>query len=291
MEVCKISDVIRDARIRSGMTQEALAFGICSVSTLSKIENGRRMPQVRVFEALMDRMGESSGRCLVYVGQDELQNKGMQDQMTLAMLLKDRLLLETELAQYERLVQKRKLMDEQWLSLGNTVLQWWGGAALPDTEQRLTKILGMSCQNYREKWDGEMQYTYCEILIFQMLVQCRMLNGDFLWSISVLKGMRHYLKCGSGILWKERMLISVHVLMAQIYFITEKYPSSAKYSAKGLTISMNADCYHFAPVLLNLLAACEAKLGDTSEAEQAESCSKLLDAFMTSKKYLSKFMS
>ena len=91
--------------------------------------------------------------------------------------------------------------------------------------------------------------------------------------------------------WKERMLISVHVLMAQIYFITEKYPSSAKYSAKGLTISMNADCYHFAPVLLNLLAACEAKLGDTSEAEQAESCSKLLDAFMTSKKYLSKFMS
>ena len=44
MEVCKISDVIRDARIRSGMTQEALAFGICSVSTLSKIENGRVHP-------------------------------------------------------------------------------------------------------------------------------------------------------------------------------------------------------------------------------------------------------
>lgn len=75
MEVCKISDVIRDARIRSGMTQEALAFGICSVSTLSKIENGRRMPQVRVFEALMDRMGESSERCLVYVGEHELQKK------------------------------------------------------------------------------------------------------------------------------------------------------------------------------------------------------------------------
>ena len=104
MEVCKISDVIRDARIRNGMTQEALAFGICSVSTLSKIENGRRMPQVRVFEALMDRMGESSERCLVYAGEHELQKKKMQDQMTLAMLLKDRLLLETELEQYERLV-------------------------------------------------------------------------------------------------------------------------------------------------------------------------------------------
>lgn len=167
MEVCKISDVIRDARIRSGMTQEALAFGICSVSTLSKIENGRRMPQVRVFEALMDRMGESSERCLVYVGEHELQKKRMQDQMTLAMLLKDRLLLETELAQYERLVQKRKLMDEQWLSLGNTVLQWWGGAALPDTEQRLTKILGMSCRIIGKSGMGKCSIHTVKSLFFK----------------------------------------------------------------------------------------------------------------------------
>ena len=67
----------------------------------------------------MDRMGESSERCLVYVGEHELQKKRMQDQMTLAMLLKDRLLLETELAQYERLVQKRKLMDEHLITSMN----------------------------------------------------------------------------------------------------------------------------------------------------------------------------
>ena len=181
-------------------------------------------------------------------------------------------------------------MDEQWIRLGNTVLQWWGGAVLSDTEQRLTEILAMSCQNYREKWEREMLYTHCEILIFQMLVRCRMMYGDFSWGISVLKEMGHYLEAGNGIPWKERMLISVNVLLAQIYYIAEKYPSSAKYSAKGLTISINTDCYHFAPVLLNLLAACEAKLGDTSEADQAESCSKLLDAFMTSQKYLSKFI-
>ncbi len=42
----------------------------------------------------------------MYVGEHELQKKRMQDQMDTAMLLKDRLLLETELAQYERLVQK-----------------------------------------------------------------------------------------------------------------------------------------------------------------------------------------
>lgn len=290
MEVCNISDVIRGARIKNGMTQETLAFGICSVSTLSKIENGRRMPQMEIFEALMDRMGEPSQRCLVYAGEHELQKRKLQERMTLAMLLKDYAVLETELKKYERLVPKRKQMDEQWVCLGTAVLQWWDGASLADTEQRLTEILGMSCQRYRKKWEKEKLYTHCEILIFQLLVQCRMLDGDFSWGISVLSGMCCYLKRGSGILWKEQMLISAYVLMAQICFRIEKYPSSARYSAKGLTVSMNTGCYHFAPVLLNLLSACEAKLGDISEADQAESCSKLLDAFMTSQKYLSKFI-
>ena len=37
MECYEIGSVVRSARIRHGMTQEDLAFGICAVSTLSKI--------------------------------------------------------------------------------------------------------------------------------------------------------------------------------------------------------------------------------------------------------------
>lgn len=38
MEVCKISDVIRDARIRSGMTQEALHLGFVQSARCRKLK-------------------------------------------------------------------------------------------------------------------------------------------------------------------------------------------------------------------------------------------------------------
>ena len=58
MECYEIGSVVRSARIRHGMTQEDLAFGICAVSTLSKIERGICSPKIGTFEALMERMGE-----------------------------------------------------------------------------------------------------------------------------------------------------------------------------------------------------------------------------------------
>ena len=51
MECYEIGSVVRSARIRHGMTQEDLAFGICAVSTLSKIERGICSPKIGTFEA------------------------------------------------------------------------------------------------------------------------------------------------------------------------------------------------------------------------------------------------
>lgn len=73
MECYEIGSVVRSARIRHGMTQEDLAFGICAVSTLSKIERGICSPKIGTFEALMERMGELPGRCILLVGEQELQ--------------------------------------------------------------------------------------------------------------------------------------------------------------------------------------------------------------------------
>lgn len=48
--------VIRELRDRLHMTQEELAAGICSVSSISKIEKGRQMPSARVTEAILGRL-------------------------------------------------------------------------------------------------------------------------------------------------------------------------------------------------------------------------------------------
>ena len=100
MECYEIGSVVRSARIRHGMTQEDLAFGICAVSTLSKIERGICSPKIGTFEALMERMGELPGRCILLVGEQELQRQRIQEEIALAIRLGNRMHLVQQLELY-----------------------------------------------------------------------------------------------------------------------------------------------------------------------------------------------
>lgn len=51
-----LGEWIRTLRIRHGYTQEALAEGICTASTLSKIENGSSLGSKRIVDSILERM-------------------------------------------------------------------------------------------------------------------------------------------------------------------------------------------------------------------------------------------
>ena len=57
MAVFQLGPIIRARREELQISQEDLADGICSVPTLSRIENGERMPTKNHFEMLMQRLG------------------------------------------------------------------------------------------------------------------------------------------------------------------------------------------------------------------------------------------
>lgn len=56
MAVLRIGDIIRRRREEAGYTQEELAAGICSVPTLSRIENGERIPLKTTLDFLLQRL-------------------------------------------------------------------------------------------------------------------------------------------------------------------------------------------------------------------------------------------
>jgi transcriptional regulator with XRE-family HTH domain len=53
-----IGEIIRINREQQQISQETLSFGICSVSNLSRIENGMQIPSRSTYEALMERLGQ-----------------------------------------------------------------------------------------------------------------------------------------------------------------------------------------------------------------------------------------
>ena len=60
METYRIGEIIREQRNRRNISQEELCFGICAVTTLSRIENGNQKPSLKVEEALLERLGHST---------------------------------------------------------------------------------------------------------------------------------------------------------------------------------------------------------------------------------------
>lgn len=62
--------LIREARIKAGLTQEQLSEGICTPQALSRIENGAANVSHVTFQALMERAGTQYGRFPVFNSQD-----------------------------------------------------------------------------------------------------------------------------------------------------------------------------------------------------------------------------
>lgn len=67
MDKNTLGDIIYHLRKKAGLTQEALADGICSPISVSRIENGKQMPSGKVLEQLLERLGTGTYQlCNVY---------------------------------------------------------------------------------------------------------------------------------------------------------------------------------------------------------------------------------
>lgn len=51
-----VGEIIRNLRKRHELSQEELAEGICSVVSVSRIENGTQMPSQTILEKILQRL-------------------------------------------------------------------------------------------------------------------------------------------------------------------------------------------------------------------------------------------
>lgn len=68
-----LGEVIKDKRIEQGISQWNLCEGICDVTTLSRLENGKQTPKRNVINALLQRLGVSDDRFFAAVTTEEIR--------------------------------------------------------------------------------------------------------------------------------------------------------------------------------------------------------------------------
>ena len=75
MDEITFGEMIRRVRKAKKMTQEEVAEGICTVSSLSKLENGSQIPSRQKFQKIMERLGESGYSYAFFFGKREFEQR------------------------------------------------------------------------------------------------------------------------------------------------------------------------------------------------------------------------
>ena len=291
METLHIGEVVREARKRHGLTQEDLSDGICAVSTLSKIENGQHHPQNRVFTALMERMGEETGRYVMYVGALEMEKKRLQEELAQSVRCGDRKSLEQNLKYYRKLPGEKKGEDQQWIKLAVRALRWWNGTPSERMEEELLELLHLTYPDYAGSWEAQRSYSSCEILIFQLMTACREQKMEHAWCLQRLEEMHRVLdQKNIEQSWQKQAQISVCYQLSALCLLMGEYPGSVRYGTNGLAVCRQTGSYYLAPMLLSVMATGMAKLGNTKLAGQAEAFACMVDEMLAVKKQLLMFI-
>lgn len=121
MPIFQFGLIIRSRREELGYTQEDLADGICSVPTLSRIENGERMPTREHFEMLVQRLGYSDTMLDAYVDDKQFYLHDLKFKIRQAIILNKLNDANIMIVEYKRNVPNPTQIERQFIILCETL--------------------------------------------------------------------------------------------------------------------------------------------------------------------------
>lgn len=188
MAVFQLGPVIKSRREELGLTQEDLADGICSVPTLSRIENGERMPTKNHFDMLMQRLGYSSMYVDFYTDRQNFQLHELRTKTRRAYMAGDFALAKKLFKEYEALTGERTEIDHQFLILYQALLYEDKFSDKEKLEQ-LESALRLTCPGYNFNRIPSV-LSYEEIILLNNIAVSYYFAGQQDRAISILMSLK-----------------------------------------------------------------------------------------------------
>ena len=154
MEIYRIGARIKEERVRQKLSQEDLCYGICAVSTLSRIETGIQKPSLKVEEALMERLGCSTENLVFFANEDEIIKHSLEIDIG-TKLMHRKTDLQEEMKKYERLIAEQgaasNLEKQYYMMVKATYDSYVEGISLEEGYALLKKALLMTMPNFKAR--------------------------------------------------------------------------------------------------------------------------------------------
>lgn len=190
MAVFQLGPILKARREELGLSQEDLADGICAVPTLSRIENGERMPTKNHFEMLMQRLGYSAMSLDFFTDKQEFIIHELKFKTRQAYIDKKYPLARKLLNELEDVLEKPTKIDRQFVLLHQILLnqkQFSNAEKL----KKLETAIQLTCPKYKSSYIPRV-LSYDEIILLNNIAICYEAAGDRERAISILTVLKEY---------------------------------------------------------------------------------------------------
>ena len=190
MSYLQIGYIIKTRREQLGYSQEDLADGICAVATLSRIENGERMPSKNHYEMLMQRLGYSALSLDYFTDKQDFIIHELKFRIRHAYMEKDFDLCRRLLGEFCALSGERSTIDTQFISLYDTLLNE-KTLSVEEQLRRLETALRLTCPQYGENFAPKV-LSYEEIIILNNIALCYRAMDQRIRAVDILYVIKNY---------------------------------------------------------------------------------------------------
>lgn len=276
MEERFLGEVIKEKRIEQGISQWNLCEGICDVTTLSRLENGKQTPKRNIVKALLQRLGISDDRFFAAVTTEEIKLNELFKDITALNIkygksgkdIKLKEMLIKKQNELENLIEDNDNISRQMLVRSQVIIS-------DDTEENKIKLLMKALQlthpGFEESQIKKCLLTFDEVKILNQIAGSYAKIGNHQKAAEILDQLlknieNRFNKIIPSMSNKALILCNLsRELLACNDVINAK-----KYAEEGKDLAIQYCIFINLPEYIMILAECEHRLGNT------EACKELL---------------
>lgn len=257
----KVGDIIRMTRKLIGMSQETLCDGICSVETLSRIENGKNRVKKETYKCLMARMERITGKNYAICTSDDME------------LLEERTHLEDALTKFDYVEAERYLnllktrvsdniLNKQFIRNTEALINYYNGRiSAEELKKELEEAIKLTVPAYENYIDSIYPYTEQELLMLMRLANANLKLKYYEKSIQIYNMI---LRCLDDDYIDGENIIPFKIIVLRNYAYvlreTEKYEDAVKILKEVLELSISFDYGRMIPISMHSITVNKIKM-------------------------------
>lgn len=190
MAIFPLGAIIKNRREELGLTQEDLADGVCSVPTLSRIENGERIPTNNHMEMLMQRLGYSAMSIDYFADRNSFQLHELKFKIRQAYMFGEYQHAKQLHSELTNIYNTQSKIDTQFYQLYRILLDQ-EAEHIANKKEKLESALKLTCLRYKQGSISKV-LSYEEIILLNNIAICYAEEGNISEAISILSKLKDY---------------------------------------------------------------------------------------------------